>query len=450
MTRIQRAALAAATAVTLIVGWQVAPALGTTGPDFTTPAGIEQYLFSIGVDPAEAVFQVGPLNYAGPDCPGLAWNCTTALDRPIVQITQLNGTNEVECSPDEDDCHAVQAGHSGNNLARCTQSSHENPAAQSCIITQETESERGSNRAVVEQVIIQSGDAEQDAEQTAMITQTSVNGNNSANVDQRIKQSTNETTLQTQDAKQELKLTQEADQGDNSAVVNQSQTQDATASSAGNPITQEQNAAPQGPSACQTVTYTVHLFLEPNACSAVQQLTDPAEGGRNDADVNQAIDQFANARAPAGTLITQQQSSADGGAEIEHDQHGAAPATLVTDQDERQTLKPTTGTCPPVCQVQWGPLAKGNIQEDNPFNVTDITQFSMQDASDDAIQNMVLEANCVTTGECTIEQVAIQNGERIEGEPVCTPAEEGTFCESTVACGPFVTEEDCFPPPAVD
>ena len=46
--------------------------------DLSSLRKIEAYLGSIGIDLASVVVQQGQLNYAGPDCPGAGWNCTTA------------------------------------------------------------------------------------------------------------------------------------------------------------------------------------------------------------------------------------------------------------------------------------------------------------------------------------------------------------------------------------
>ena len=45
----------------------------------------ETLLVSRGINPSDAVFQVGERNYAGSSCPGSGWNCTGASI--VVQIT---------------------------------------------------------------------------------------------------------------------------------------------------------------------------------------------------------------------------------------------------------------------------------------------------------------------------------------------------------------------------
>jgi hypothetical protein len=54
-------------------------ALALEQADFSTLGGIKSYLRAAGVDPRSVVIQRGPKNYAGPNCPGPSWICTTAL-----------------------------------------------------------------------------------------------------------------------------------------------------------------------------------------------------------------------------------------------------------------------------------------------------------------------------------------------------------------------------------
>src|SRR5438128_5170104 len=67
--------------------------------DLSSLPAIEAYLRSIGVDPGSVVVQQGPLNYAGPNCPGEGWNCTTAS--MVVQISSATspGANIFDCLP---------------------------------------------------------------------------------------------------------------------------------------------------------------------------------------------------------------------------------------------------------------------------------------------------------------------------------------------------------------
>jgi hypothetical protein len=60
----------------------------------TTLPAIKQYLRSIGIDPGGVAIQRGTKNYAGPSCPGAAWNCTTS--HRVVQLAMSSGDDDSE------------------------------------------------------------------------------------------------------------------------------------------------------------------------------------------------------------------------------------------------------------------------------------------------------------------------------------------------------------------
>jgi hypothetical protein len=77
--------------------------------DISTPTAVDSYLVSKGIDPASVVKQVGLNNYAGPNCPGDGWNCTTATR--VAQIAAPGGQNVDECTEStfvEGDCVIMQ------------------------------------------------------------------------------------------------------------------------------------------------------------------------------------------------------------------------------------------------------------------------------------------------------------------------------------------------------
>jgi len=102
----------------------LAPAKGV---DLSNVSNIKTYLRSLGIAPDRVVTQRGTRNYAGPNCPGFAWNCTAARG-VVVQMAQA-GENKFECSPDvypteaPDMCFVSQNNTSGNNHATCRESS---------------------------------------------------------------------------------------------------------------------------------------------------------------------------------------------------------------------------------------------------------------------------------------------------------------------------------------
>ncbi len=94
--------------------------------DLTSPSAVDSYLLSIGVDPATVVRQVGRRNYAGPNCPGARWNCTTSTR--VVQVSLPGGVNKFVCegqdpqnpgtNPDTNTCVIVQGGPDNNALCQ--------------------------------------------------------------------------------------------------------------------------------------------------------------------------------------------------------------------------------------------------------------------------------------------------------------------------------------------
>src|SRR5438105_6399912 len=79
------------------------------------------------------VRQVGLRNYAGPNCPGKGWNCSTSTR--VLQVATAGGSNTANCTTNPTPCSITQTG-AGTNTARCTQSSIFPMAVQSCTITQ--------------------------------------------------------------------------------------------------------------------------------------------------------------------------------------------------------------------------------------------------------------------------------------------------------------------------
>src|SRR5580765_357974 len=62
--------------------------------DVTTAAGLAQYLQTLKIkDWARIVVQSGDRNYAGPNCPGVGWTCTTAK-----RVLQYGPNNSFQCS----------------------------------------------------------------------------------------------------------------------------------------------------------------------------------------------------------------------------------------------------------------------------------------------------------------------------------------------------------------
>src|SRR5438067_1843033 len=125
----------------LLLGSSSVGAALPKAPDLSTKAAIVAYLQSINVDPATVTWQEGLLNYAGPSCPGAAWNCTTSTH--VVQIAAPGGENRTECKGKPEDTTTVTQGD------------------QTCEITQ-TAPAKGENHATCDErssepVVVQEG-----------------------------------------------------------------------------------------------------------------------------------------------------------------------------------------------------------------------------------------------------------------------------------------------------
>jgi hypothetical protein len=441
---LKRVALAASTALTLAAGLLVGTASAATAdvvPDLSSRAAIEQYLVSIGVDPADAVWQTGLKNYAGPSCPGLGWNCVRA-NAPIVQIAAPLGTNLFSCTGL--DCVAVQiALQGGQNDADCIQDDKHDPdALQDCDITQTNEGNQNStNTAHLNMSIQQSESLEeadvfvQRARQVARITQTNSAGNNVAAIHQLIRQSQNASggeVAQSQEAHQSGTVRQETDTGDNHSNVDQHQNQIQRAS--GTSVTQDQNTelgSNVNPFACDQPKGLYNQTK--NQCADITQLSgapgDPPVveegGGTNRSNLSHDISQRQTA-SDADT-VTQSQgafSSGEGGNKLQLSSgvsHGTATQDMVQVQtapaDASGSQSQETGD-PRCC---W-------IQEGNDANSANIIQTTMQSSSSNGFQHALLQADCDSSGTCHVEQSATTNNESETNE--CTSGS----CHEIVTC----------------
>ena len=316
-------AVAAVVAAIVLLGSGSVSAGTVPKLNLSSPAAVDDYLRSIGVDPATVVKQVGLLNYAGPSCPGIGWSCTTSTN--VVQIASAGGQNSFECSgkpaattttgTGPDSCLVVQtAPAKGENQATCRESSNAPVVTQVCTIVQDNVG--GGNHADVHQDSdANSGDAttgQQDARQFAHVTQSSDGGNNHSDVFQSARQSLSSGTVQHQDAHQVAFVEQSVTGSSNFSHVHESQDQSASGGGL-----QEQNTE-----TAPTITVGTQVFdfdcgpekvAEPNQCANVAQdgLSAPS-GATNESHLHQAIGERET--TTAGTS-TQQQGRFDGGQE---------------------------------------------------------------------------------------------------------------------------------------
>jgi hypothetical protein len=398
----------------------------SAGPAARNPAisaDLNRRLESIGVDPSTALFQRGLQNYAGPNCPGTRWTCTST-NGPVVQIAN-SGTaarNVVQCAPGSNDCVIVQIGTSGENLAECIEEADqpEGLVIQSCEIVQVNVV--GTNTALVRQSIRQSAvGTEQDGRQTSTLLQENGSGANLVTMVQRIDQSSKNQVAsgtaidQTQEGHQLTSVDQSTETGSNSSNVEQFlfQSEEATLSTSMKKdasVTQKQNVSDAGP----------------NTQARIDQRSDPTDGGTNTSSLLQ--ENRLEAKAWAGS-IDQAQGSLSGGLDGFVRQSSSGLSTSVNSQKEVQLA--TANVADLVSQTQHGPARCCTTQFNNPNNIFDIVQTSMQTASDpDALQTNEVRGSCITSGICTIDQTVNLNGAQVTGG--CS----GSACFPFTLCPP--------------
>jgi hypothetical protein len=397
------AALASAAVLTSSAG---AVSQGSVGVKLSTRAGVVQYLASLGVDARGIVVQRGSHNYAGPNCPGRGWTCTTA--KRVLQIsTKAGDDNSFVCTASTfgsatppGDCTIIQSSTGGgDNVARCVERSGDASANQSCRVSQVNDS--GANRIVIQQQVDAKDGATQFASQYAGTTQTNGTGRNDVQINQDLKQSAKDTEAdgsQTQNGHQEASVTQQSGSGDNSAKVDQSLALKAEAKG-GSSITQLQNNDGSI-----------------NSNAGVVQFSNT---GRNDANVNQSNDY--DAHVGKADTATQTQGSSGGGENSFFLQDSSGVSTAKSNQREHQDLH--ADHVVNLTQNQFGPLWADPDQSGNPNDRWDISQDSNQHASNPNTQDDQEFAECSTDGNCTVDQRIQQQGQNFT-----TPRCSSTSC----------------------
>jgi hypothetical protein len=423
---------------------------------------INKHLRSIGVNPKKVVVQRGNKNYAGPNCPGKGWNCTTA--KQVVQFSLHHDdddgvpANRYECGPNKvsgsnagNDCVIVQSG-TGNFSAKCVEYDSQTTGmtqaiTQSCVITQ-TNTGTNQNRrltAVVDQLITEKASGTtQDAQQRASITQSGV-GTNTVLISQRVRQ-----TIETENVLGPITHDQDALQvscvnqarGRNLTGVFQSQNQEAEAENVTGPVTQRQNADFAPSATCAPTSSTVCLpgdaaIPNPNACADVFQDSNLLDK-RNDAGLLQTINQNAEVESSPTAVVTQTQGNSDGGLLADVHQESGTPGGTpdknhyITSQHERQTLNNVNVLDD--FQQQFGDqrccfgTQTGNVDDSCTTNQESIQQ------SNGGEQLTILSAFCLSFpgGDVELHQHAVNNTEDETEDFSGTGAGESTLvCEDS-------------------
>ncbi len=395
----------------------LAGATSAAGPGVArsaTPNTVSGHVRAAG---AAVVKQIGARNYAGPNCPGAGWNCTTSTR--VFQASSPGGQNVAECSGagavlTGTSCEITQTGAS--NVAKCTFKSSEPSATQSCKIRQSGASNMATIAEYLSSTTLATQEGTQEGTQTAEVVQGPASGGttafNVARVTQSISQSAKTGETQQQDAHQKTLVTQTAaGAGYNQSDINQSQLQKAYGGS-----TQNQDSQ---------VNASANCFDEPpaapNACSNVVQ---QSASGTNQSTLNQSIDQDANtSAAPA----TQRQGSSSGGLEGRvHQETTSGSSQNKAKQSKNQKLLAPSGST----QIQYDPVyCCGSFSQlGGSRNVEDINQSSAISASIPTAEqhSLLVGVSRTPNGTCTVNQKAAINGA------------SGSNSESLTPC-PFLT-----------
>jgi hypothetical protein len=288
--RISAIAALAAAAMTLATAGAGAGSATTSQIDLRDTAAVDSYLASIGIDPATVVRQTGLLNYAGPNCPGPGWNCTTSSR--VVQLAQPGGTNVFESSSDSNpnnDCDVtMQDAMGGQNKVHCKMRSTMEPTASQTFTITQTNAKR--NLAIVDFDIQQRNGPTQTATQEATVTQTA-SERNDVQIHETVKQSTSTGTSQKQEAQQAAIVDQTVTGSHNFAHVHQNQDQ----RESGSATLQEQNTG-----LIVDPVADCNLFYgksDPNACASITQEVDDSDGGKNETHLHQNVNQVESTKA---------------------------------------------------------------------------------------------------------------------------------------------------------
>jgi hypothetical protein len=373
------------------VGMAARPA-GADPADLSTNQGVAAYLSSKGLNAKGFVVQRGPLNYAGPKCPGRKWKCTKKTK--VVQVASgKHGRNKAECGPAGTltqtaaagtttvTCIIVQNATSGKNKARCSLDARDlSPVVLECRITQTNVDD--DNVAHVLERVSQRDGADQRATVNAQVTQTNGTGDNDSNVKQSIDQRSNEVSManaptQNQEGRFSGRIAQTSGSGSNDSrlIQNLDQTGRASGSSS---IVQRQFGDHFG-DVDQTIT-----SVEGQSAARVKSKSKGRKGSKS---------------------------------------KSKAFSTSFARQTEGQRLRG------PGRQIQIGPqhCCSTQLGGDPEKTQVRIRQRSHQQASQaTAEQSISLEGTCTTVGDCGIRHRGENNQDSIRVLQRCVATEGGT------------------------
>jgi hypothetical protein len=388
-----------------------------------SPARVTGMHLSVGL-----VRQVGTRNYAGPNCPGAGWNCTTSTR--VLQVATDGGQNVAQCTDgtpvaaaDSQSCVISQSGT--NNTARCIEHMNAPTATQTCDVTQTG----AKNKAVVEQMIVSTSTAVATGNQIATVKQISTGGSNDLNLSQKVDQNSggndddsSTAGQQTQDAFQSATITQTiTGSGNNKSQIDQSQKQHAH----GAPI-QFQNLGTSSVADC-ALSFGASA---PNICANVFQHTD---AGSNSNNLNQSIDEKAKSN-DAGA--DQEQGTFSGGIDgkIHQDTGGSGSNQNTANQNKHQEASAPSGAfqsqSDPVSCCGFASQLGGSNNKETIHQTADLHASEGLLASQDID---LLGTSNTPLGTCTFDQHASLNNGSQSNTGSITPCPFGRasmFCSS--------------------
>jgi hypothetical protein len=417
--------------------------------NLSTRADVVRYLRAIGLDPRGLVIQRGARNYAGPNCPGAGWACTSTA-HPVVQIAAIGGKNTYLCTSGS--CAVVQTTGSAMatkttrpltaaaapNKATCNKTSG---LMQTCSITQT--SATADNVAIVVERAKQASSVMESTSSvvSAEITQRADGSNsNQACVYQEITETLTPTNgkkgapvITSLEGRQWVKINQDASSGNN--TVQGAADPSATAACVSGPLTQTQTLTSRATGTAK-ITQNQNAAdpgLLPNVSLEIKQnqneyFEDAATTGENKAPFSQTNVLTAIAKTPAGPVF-QTQSSPTGGisATVNQFSHGLSTASATQSETQCEdaltsgTLAcgTTLDTLPyQLSQKQYGPVRKGpcppscSTQTGNSADTFTINQSSTQNNDTGQNQTNEVQGDCSTSGTCTVTQQTNVNGDQ--------------------------------------
>ena len=207
--------------------------------DLGSAEGRAAYLVERGIEPSEAIIQVGSHLYAGSDCPGGAFSCIDPKGAPVLQVgvPDARGTSMMVAGPcSGPNCQFIQTGP-GDKVASCDQATakanrHNALQVFECRIEQGLDGSTGNNTATATQSVDQraSGGSFDLVNKTFVnIDQSAAAGYaNTATVDQVVSQTGSSSGVfgsvtQVMDTYNYAEVSQDSIDGDNTAQVHQTQ-----------------------------------------------------------------------------------------------------------------------------------------------------------------------------------------------------------------------------------